>query len=98
MRITVNCRRRREAAQRGIKSRSLNDRKEFSVSRPITPEKNGGDDGTRNRDLCRDRRLFNARTVQNQPFTDAMRGNSRHGLAHPGGFCATVVQPECDIP
>jgi hypothetical protein len=32
---------------------------EFSVPRPITPSvKNGGDDGTRTRDLCRDRAAF----------------------------------------
>src|SRR5271156_6522305 len=65
---------------------------------PNCVEKNGGDDGTRTRDLCRDRRLFNGRTMQNQPFTDAMYGNSRHGLAYSEGFCAPLVHRLCNAP
>src|SRR6516165_5948473 len=38
-------------------------------------EKNGGDDGTRTRGLCRDRRQFNRWRTQNQQVACAVVGN-----------------------
>jgi hypothetical protein len=51
---------------------------------------NGGDDGTRTRDLCRDRRLVNHWRTQNQQVRRAVVGTRwlhRAGLAR---FCSTV--------
>jgi hypothetical protein len=53
-------------------------------------EKNGGDDETRTRDLCRDRpRIVHWRT-QNQQVRRVVVGNRRGYRDVSGSFCATV--------
>ena len=42
---------------------------------PQVLEKNGGDDETRTRDLCRDRRALNHWHTQNEQVTRAVIGN-----------------------
>ena len=53
---------------------------------------NGGDDGTRTRDLCRDRRQFTGWRTQYQEVTGAVVGNRWVYRTGSGGFCATIVQ------
>jgi hypothetical protein len=53
-------------------------------------EKNGGDDETRTRDLCRDSTFFNCWPTQNQEVRRAVVGNRWVHWAGSGQFCSTV--------
>jgi hypothetical protein len=53
-------------------------------------EMNGGDDGTRTRDLCRDRLQVTHWRTRNQQFTRAVVGNHWRYRASSAGFCSTI--------
>jgi hypothetical protein len=62
----------------------------FKRNQPKSFGMNGGDDETRTRDLCRDRREVNRWRTQNQQVTCAVVGNRWGYWAASGEFCSTV--------
>jgi hypothetical protein len=84
----VSCRRKQKGRKEGAKCVlfassmvSMKRRNSFGI--------NGGDDETRTRDLCRDRRSVNHWRTQNQQVSVAVVGNCWLPPDSSGAFCAT---------